>query len=190
MCKPLNRSGPTPPPQVTPVIDTCAALASSDFDAIVNEIATEFSFGEDPKFVATTLGAACDYRSDTHLIRVLVGPSEQVNTTAGSPGLSLPIGAGVVSEAVSPEDSAVSIVGEDSIGLVTPFAAFTSSGSYGVMVSNIGGTGIDYSATGLLYSRLASAVSAQVSDTPPPSAEGEEQMENVAAAPVLGLDCG
>ncbi len=181
--QPLNRSGPTPPPQVTPVIDTCAALASSDFDVIVNEIATEFSFGEDPRFVATSLGAACDYRSDTHLIRVLVGPSEQVGTTPDSPGLSLPIGAGVVSEMVSPEDGAVSILSEDSIGFVTPFAAFTSSGSYGVMVSNIGGTGIDYGSTGLLFSRVASTVSAQVSAAPAPSEQAVEGMENVAADP-------
>ncbi len=181
--QPLNRSGPTPPPPVTPVIDTCAALAASDFDVIVNEIATKFSFGEDPKFVATTLGAACDYQSDTHVIRVLVGPSEQVSTTVGSPGLFLPPGSGNVSEEISPEDSAVSIISEDSIGFITPFAAFTSSGSSGVMVSNVGGTGIDYSSTGLLYSRVAAAVSARVAAAPPPSAEAEEQLQNVAADP-------
>ncbi len=181
--QPLNRSGPTPPPPVTPVIDTCAALAALDFDVIVNEIATKFSFGEDPKFVTTTLGAACDYHSDIHVIRVLVGPSEQVNTTAGSPGLFLPPGSGNLSEEISPEDAAVSIISEDSIGFITPFAAFTNTGAYGVMVSNVGGTGIDYGSTGLLFSRVASAVSAQVAAAPPPSAGAQEQLGTVAADP-------
>lgn len=177
--QPLDRGGPTPPP-VAPVIDTCAALSAADFDAIV---ASEASFGEETKFVATSLGAACDYTSDTHLVRVLVGSTDQVNTTVDSPGMFLPLGSGAVSETVSPDDGAVTILSEDSFGLDTPFAAFTNSGTYGVMVSNVGGTGIDRGSDGALYSLVASAVSAGVADAPPPPAEEEAQPEIVAGDP-------
>ncbi|MFT7607767.1 MAG: hypothetical protein ACI9MX_000823 [Candidatus Aldehydirespiratoraceae bacterium] len=180
---PLDRSGGTPPPAVTPVIDTCAALTAAEMEAIVTDVATEFSFGQELDFEATALGAACEYTSENHRVRVTVGSMDEVNTSLDSPAMSLPAGAGDVRESASVDDGAVVILSEDSFGLDTSFAAYTTADSYGLMVSNVAGTGIDYGATGALYARIASAASAGVSEAGAPSEAAETQMANVAADP-------
>lgn len=178
--RPWIPGSPVGPPAVTPVVDTCSLLPAAEFNVVVDALSSEFSFGEEHSFEAIPVGAACDYRSETHRVRVVIGSADQVNTSLESPAMLLPPGAGEVNEAGFAEDGSISILSEDSFDLDTPFGAFVSAGSYGIFVNNLAGTGIDYGSTGALYGRVAAAVVASgVDGAPAPTAEALAQMGTV-----------
>ena len=59
------------------------------------------------------------------------------------------------------------LISEDSFGVDTIFAAYTTSGDYGIMVNNTGGTGVDQSSQGVLFARIAVAVAGGASSAAP-----------------------
>lgn len=162
----IAQRGSSVAPPVDPVIDTCAALSAADLDVIANNAAERYSFGGKHTFVAESVGAACRYTSDTHAISVVVGSADEVNVDSA---FVLPAASGDVSESPWADDASITILSEDSFGLDTPFAAFATAGTYGVAVSNGGGTGIDYSSQGFLFAEVAAAVAAGTDGAPAPA---------------------
>jgi hypothetical protein len=173
-------------PTIQAIVDTCAVLPPSTVDAIVVAAASRHSFGQNPTFTATTRGAACDYGSDTHLITLLVGSTDEVPGDSPTDNSAfVPPGAGEITATAWDEDSAIQILTEDSFGLNTAYAAMTVVGDIGLRVDNTGGTGIDYSSTGELFAELASAAAANVRAAPPPkSGDGPR-----ADTPIVGNPC-
>lgn len=176
---PRDRSGPTPPPPVDPVIDTCAAVAADQVSALANDADVFGGYA----FEATSLGAACDFRDETHLVRVIVGSVDQVTSAADGPAMVLPVGAGEVTEQDAPGVPSVSVLSEDSFGLDTPFGAYTTTDGLGVLVLNVGGTGVAFDAPDRFFAEVAATAAAGASGAPDPSAEALGQMENVAGDP-------
>ena len=176
---PRDRSGPTPPPPVDPVIDTCAALGADEISTLADDADVFGGYA----FEATSLGAACDYRDDTHLVRVIIGRSDQVTSAADGPAMVLPIGAGEVTEQDAPDVASVSVLSEDSFGIDTPFAAYTTTDGLGVLVLNVGGTGVAFDAPERFFAEVAAAAAAGAASAPEPSADVVDQMETVAGDP-------
>jgi len=171
-------------PTIAAVVDTCAVLSTSAVDAIVADASRRHSFGRSPTFTATTRGAACDYRADTHRITLLVGAADQAGGTSDSE-VFVPPGAGDITAAAWDENPAVQILSEDSFGVNTAYAAMAVVGDRGLRIDNTGGTGIDYSATGELFAELADAAAANVGSAPPPRSADELN----AGAAVPGDPC-
>lgn len=155
-------------PSVQPLVETCAVLPASVADDIANGL------GQSVAFTATTRGAACDYKSDTHFITLLIGSSAEVPSDPLANDAFLPAGAGEVSTTPWATDSSIVILSEDSFDLDTPYGALTTDGEYGVRVDNTGGTGIDPRSDGELFAQLVAAAVANVGAAPPPAAGGDD----------------
>ncbi|MFK8022861.1 MAG: hypothetical protein AB8G26_02750 [Ilumatobacter sp.] len=155
-------------PAVTPIVDTCAALPADAMSAIATDIDARFGFGEELTFTATSRGAACDYRSDTHLLTLTIGPSDEVSRDPLAAGAFLPPGAGDVMTTPWPGDASIDVLSENSFDLDTPYGALTTTGEFGLRVDNTGGTGIDFSPTGELFAEMVAAAAAGVGSAPPP----------------------
>ena len=155
-------------PSVQPVVDTCAVLPASVADDIANGL------GQSVAFTATTRGAACDYKSDTHFFTLLIGSSAEVPSDPVANNAFLPAGAGEVSTTPWATDSSIVILSEDSFDLDTPYGALTTAGDYGVRVDNTGGTGVDPGSTGELFAKLVAAAVANVGTAPPPAANDDD----------------
>lgn len=154
-------------PAVAAVVDTCAALSAEDVAATHEAVEDEYSFGGSHSYTASADGASCIYTGDdVHVIALTIGSTAEVFPDSSSAGLPLPVAAGELTAVPWTSDPAVSILSEDSFGIDTVFAAHVAAGDLGLIVGNLGGTGVDSSREGELFARLVTTAAERVDSLP------------------------